>query len=211
MSVKLFSDKTPPLLLDGHVVHFSEGFNTGEVARYGDKFFRITNPQQVKFERYFIIPEANDDYVDVTLNNSASGSENIYPYQADELNEILIGIESDAVLVYPIMPSPDRYVQQLAYTGMVPSVTDATRKYLGCLTEIDTPFDEMKFRVCFVKDEVPMVLRLHINSGEAYDKVRLQFLVNRCTLKDLEFPTDTQKSRARKILRYSEIKKGGGA
>jgi len=209
MSVKLFSDKTPPLLLDGHVVHFSAGFNTGEVARYGDKFFRITNPQQVKFERYYIIPDA--DYVDVTLNNSASGSENIYPYQLDELNEILIGIEADDTLVYPIMPSPDRYVQQLAYTGMVPSVSDTTKRYLGCLTELDSPFDEMKFRVCFVKDEVPMVLRLYVDSGEAYEKVRLQFLVNRCTLKDLEYPTTEQKSRARKILRYTEIKKGGGA
>ena len=209
MSVKLFSDKTPPLLLDGHVVQFSEGFNTGEVARYGNKFFKIANPQQVKFERYYIIPDA--DYVDVTLNNSASGSENIYPYQLDELNEILIGIEADSTLMFPIMPSPDRYVQQLAYTGMVPSVSDTTKRHLGCLTEKDSPFDEMKFRVCFVKDEVPMVLRLYVDSGEAYEKIRLQFLVNRCTLKDLTAPTQEQKSRARKILRHTEIKKGGGA
>ena len=209
MSVKLFSDNTPPLLLDGHVVLFSEGYETGEVAKYGGKYFRIANPQQIKFERYFIIPDA--DYVDVTLNNSASGSENIYPYQMDELNEVLIGIKADDTLVYPIMPSPDRYVQQLSYTGMIPSVTNTTKRYLGCLTETDTPFDEMKFRVCFVKDEVPMVLRLYVDSAEAYEKIRIQFLVNRCTLKDLEVPTDTQKSRARKILRYSEIKKGGGA
>jgi len=207
MSFKLFADKTPPLLLDGHFVHFSAKFDTGEVAQYQNKYFRIANPQQVTFTRYWIIPNA--DYVDVTLNNAASGAENLYPYQLDEFNEILIGIENESVLVYPIMPSPDRYMGELAYTGMVPSHSNTTRRYLGCYTEKDTPKDEKKFRVCFVKDEVPMVLRLYVDSGEDYEKVMLHFLVNRCTLQKLEAPTEEQKARARTILRYSEIKKGG--
>jgi hypothetical protein len=208
MSVKLFADRTPPLLLDGHIVHFSKEYSTGEVVIYGDKYYRVSNPQQVKFVRYYIIPDA--DYVDVTLSNAASGTENIYPYQANELNEILIGIEGDSVLMYPIMPSPDRYMQELGYTGMSPSVGDTTKMYLGCLTEVDSPVKEKKFRVCFVKDEVPMVLRLYIDSGEAYEKVMLHFLVNRCSLQHLTVPTEDQKKVARRILRYSEIKKRGG-
>ena len=207
MSVRLFSDKTPSLLLDGFFVHFSVGYNTGEVAQYGNKYYRIANPQQVIFTRYYIIPQ--NDYKDITLSNSSSGSENIYPYQYDELNEVLIGIECENVLVYPIMPSPDRYMNELAYTSMIPSPSDTTRRYLGCYTQKDSPKDEMKFRMCFVKDEVPAVLRLYVDSGEAYEKVMLHFLVNRCTLQKLDAPSEEQKARARTILRYSEIKKGG--
>jgi len=206
--IKLFSDKAPSLLLDGYIIQFGDGYNTGEVAKFGGRYYKVKNPQQVRYTRYYIIPDS--DYIDVNLSNASSGTENLYPYQANELNEILLGIEADGTIVYPIIPAPDRYFQQLGYTGMIPSITDSTKRYLGCLTQDDTTKDNMRFRMCFVKDEDPMVLRCYVDSGQSYEKILLHFLVNRCTISKLDVPTESQKAKARRILRYSELKKGGG-
>lgn len=202
--IRLFT-KTPSLLLNSHIVHFSEKYRTGETDRYANQYFMVTDPQQVSYDRYYILYQ--NDYVDIDLHNASSGTENIYPEAVDELYEVLLGIEGD-VLTYPIIPSPDRHFQKLGYTGMIPDSSDDTKRYLGCYKESDIPYESLRLRLTFVKNLDPMILRIYIDSPKDYEKAVIRFLINRCRIKKLERPTPEQMSIARKILHYSELKKG---
>jgi len=208
--IRLFT-QTPNLLLEGHIVHFSEGYRTGETVPFADNYFQVTNPQQISFDRYYILPSA--DYKDVDLSNANTGAENLYPNSVDELYEVLFGFMGKT-LVYPIIPSPDRHFQKLGYTGMIPAMTDTTKRYLGCYKEHDTPYNEPKLRLTFVKNLDPMLLRTYIDAAldASYpqEKVIFGFLINRCTIVKLDAPTPDQKMKARRILHYTELKKKGG-
>ena len=208
--IRLFT-QTPNLLLEGHVVHFSEGYATGETERFADNYYKVTNPQQISYDRHYILPSA--DYADIALSNASTGTENLYPHSVDEMYEILFGFSGKS-LVYPIIPSPDRHFQKLGYTGMIPDRTNTTLRYLGSYKEHDSPYDEPKLRLTFVKDLDPMLLRTYIDAAldASYpqEKVVFGFLINRCTIVKLGAPTPDQKTKARRILHYTELKKKGG-
>ena len=197
-----------------HIVHFSDKFETGEVARYAGHYYKISNPQQISYDRYYILPGTGNDYLDVDLSNSPAGSENIYPYSEHELNEVLFGYSGKA-LIYPIIPAPDRHFQKLGYTSMLPDVTHATRMYLGCYKDHDTPYETPKLRMMFVKDLDSLILETRVDAPvnptaadtNSYEKIVFGFLINRCTITKIT-PNPEQASRARKILHYSELKKG---
>ena len=202
--IRLFTD-TPKLLLNEHIVHFSDKYRTGETERYANQYFKVTNPQQVSYDRYYILYQ--NDYVDVDLHNASSGTENLYPESVDEMYEILLGIEGDS-LIYPIIPSPDRHFEKLGYTGMIPDSSSTTKRYLGCYKPEDSPYETPRLRLTFVKNLDPMILRTYIDSPKSYEKVTFRFIINRCTIKKLDRPSPDQMSIARKILHYSELKKG---
>ena len=202
--IQLFTE-TPKLLLNNYIVHFSEKYRTGETERFANQYFLVTDPQQVSYDRYYILYQ--NDYLDIDLHNASSGTENIYPDSVEEIYEVLMGIEGD-VLTYPIIPSPDRHFEKLGYTGMIPDSSDTTKRYLGCYKPEDSPYETMKLRLTFVKNLDSMILRTYIDSAKAYEKVILRFLINRCRIIKLEHPTSEQMSIARKILHYSELKKG---
>lgn len=208
--IRLFT-QTPNLLLQGHIVHFSEGYRTGETEKFADHYYSIQNPQQISYDRYYILPST--DFLDVDLSNATTGTENLYPHSVDELYEILFGFSGKA-LVFPIIPSPDRHFQKLGYTGMIPDRTDTTLRYLGCYKEHDTPYGEAKLRFTFVKNLDPMLLRTYIDAAVdalfPQEKVIFGFLINRCTIVKLDAPTPDQKMKARRILHYTELKKKGG-
>lgn len=211
--LKLFTE-TPKLLMNEHIVYFSEKFHTGEVARYAGNFYKVTNPQQVSYDRYYILPGTGNDYLDVDLSNAASGTENLYPHAENELYEVLFGYSGKA-LIYPIIPAPDRHFAKLGYTGMLPDVTNATRMYLGCYKNHDTPYETPKLRMMFVKDLDALILRTRVDAPvnptaanvNSYEKIVFGFLINRCSITKIT-PNPEQASRARKILHYSELKKG---
>ena len=202
--IRLFTD-TPKLLLNDHIVHFSEKYRTGETERYANHYFRVTNPQQISYDRYYILYQ--NDYIDVDLHNASSGTENLYPDSVDEMYEVLMGIEGDS-LTYPIIPSPDRHFEKLGYTSMIPDSSDDTKRYLGCYKPEDSPYLTPRLRFTFVKNLDPMLLRTYIDSAKAYEKVTFRYIINRCTIKKVDHPSHEQMSIARKILHYSELKKG---
>lgn len=205
--IRLFT-KTPSLLLDSHIVHFSKEYNRGETAKFAGNYYKITNPQQVSYDRNFILPRA--DFLDVDLHNASTGTINLYPDSVDEIYEVLFGFEGKA-MIYPIIPSPDRHFQKLGYPSMIPNRADATLRYLGGYKENDTPYDEKKLRLTFVKDLDPMLLRIYIDAAAdalfPHEKVIFGFLVNRCTIEKI-VPTPEERSKARNVLHYTELKKG---
>lgn len=208
--IRLFT-QTPRLLQHGHIIKFSEGFNVGETTRYAGNYYQVSLPQQVSFDRWYILPDGptnSNDYKDVDLSNASSGTENIYPHDISEVYEVLMGFAGDA-LIYPIIPTPDRMFAKLGYTGMIPDITSTSKRYLGCYKRKDTPYATPRLRLTFVKDVDAMVLRLFADAGKDYEKVSLGFLINRCRITKLNSPTPTQVEVARDILHYSELKKGG--
>jgi len=196
--------KTPSLLLDSHIVVFSSKF-TGETERFASKYFVVENPAQVSYDRWYILPNA--DFLDIDLANAATGKENIYPDAVDELCEVLLGFNDGQYLVYPIMPSPDRYFYKLGYSGMIPDRAHANRRYLGAWKPVDSPYIEPMIRLTFVKDLTPMLLRTYIDSTDDYEKVVMRYVINRCTIRELKTPTSEQKAVARHIYYYTELKK----
>ena len=198
--IKLFT-YTPKLLQHGHIIHFSPGFDTGEVARYGGKYYRVQRPQQVYYDTYYILPNA--DYKDIDISNAASGTENLYPDRVDEIYEILFGFKGSAIIL-PIIPSPSTYFQKLGYTAMIPDVTSDTLKYLGGYKEKDTPYEAPKLRLTFMKHMDPMILRTLVDIADDYDKITFSWLVNRCMIKEIT-PTAEEKSVARTILHHTEL------
>lgn len=206
--IRLFTE-TPRLLQHGHIVRFSEKFDVGEVAKYAGNYYRVSDPQQISYDRWFILPNGpdnSDDYKDVDLSNASSGTENIYPHDVNEIYEVLFGFTGDA-LIYPIIPTPDRHFQKLGYTGMLPDVTSATKRYLGSYKEKDTPYETPRLRLMLVKDIDAMILRIYADAGKDYEKVVFGFLINRCRIFQIT-PTPEQRTVAREILHYSELKKG---
>lgn len=196
--------QTPKLLLDGHIVSFSSKY-TGETERFAGRYFIVDNPQQVAYTRYYTLPDA--DYKDIDLSNASTGKENLYPDSVDEIYEILLSFRQGDYLVYPIMPSPDRYFYKLGYAGMIPDRTNATKMYLGAWKYEDSPFYDPMIRLTFVKDLTPMILRTYIDSTDDYEKVTMRFLINRCTIRELKDPTPEERSIARHVYYYTELKK----
>jgi hypothetical protein len=205
---------TPSLLLDGHIIHVSAKFASGNTAQFADKYYVIDNPQQVPYDRWYVLPTA--DYRDVDLSNgTGTWQESIMPYEVSEINEVLFCFSGHQTLVYPMVPSA-RYFQKLSYSGMSPLPTNTTLRYLGCWKETDCYYDQndpknttMFVRMMFLKDIEPVILRTYIDSENTFEKVVMHFLINRCTIKSLPNPTAEEKRVARKILHWSELKKGG--
>jgi len=210
--IRTFGEQ-PKLLLDGHIIHISSKFKSGNTAQFADKYYEILNPQQVSYDRWWILPTA--DYRNVDLSNgTGTWQESIMPYEVQEINEVLFGFSGKDTLVYPMVPS-DRYFQKLSYTGMSPLTSSTTLRYLGCWKECDCYYDQedpentsLNVRMMFLKDVEPLILRTYIDSAAAHEKVIFHFMINRCTIKQIVSPAPSDKSKAREILHWSELKKG---
>ena len=210
--IKLFTE-TPRLLQEKHIVYFSKEFRKGDTADFADKYYRISNTQQVSFDRHWILPSGSNppaggtsnDYKDITLSNAASGKENIYPDTEGELYEILVGIEGN-VLIYPQIPG-SRYFYKLAYSDMLPDPSNTTKRYVGPWKAIDSPYYNPKLRLTFIYKLTPLKLRLYVDSADQYDKVILRFLINRCNIEQIK-PTADEVLKSRLVKYYSELSKG---
>ena len=210
--IKLFVD-TPRLLQEGHIVYISKEFRA-DTKDFAGKYFRISNPQQVCYDLDWILPSGSnppaavgiaDDYKDIVLSNAATGKENLYPDTETEINEILVGFEGD-VLVHPMIPG-SRYFHKLAATGMIPELTDATKRYIGPWKPVDSPYYNPRLRFTFLYKLTPLKLRLYVDSPATYEKVVIRFLINRCDIERIT-PTADEISKARKVKYYTELSKG---
>ena len=184
--LKLF-EKTPSLLLPGHVVKF-------ETAKPGDNFspnikdgeyYRVVNTVQVPYKIAVILP--GTDATELDMSNEASTSINLYPTSTRTLYEILLGFEGDNTMyIYPEIPA-GKYLLRLEESTMHPptDLTTLTEKYtLGAITPQDSPVDEPKLRIHTVKDMEPLYFRI-LNADLDYKKMPIYFLVNKCKIERL--------------------------
>ena len=196
------SPPVPKILQEGYSVRFTDQW-PDTLSNVAGKTFQIEKTNQVPYDITRIIPGGN--YTDVDLSN-ATGGENIYPENTRTLYETLIGLHPGNYLVHFYIPAGE-YVHRLEQAGMVPNVASATLRYLGARKPKDSPPDDKRIFTYSVKGLEPLILRLLVDNGVAFEKMVLELLVNKCYLKQIT-PTPEQLARAKVVRYYPELRWG---
>ena len=194
------SPGVPKLLQEGYYVRFTDQWPL-TLPHVKGKFFQVEKTNQVPYDITRIIPGGN--YTDIDLSN-ATGGENIYPENTKTLYETILGFKPGNYLVHFYIPAGE-YVHRLEQAGMVPNVASATLRYLGARKPEDSPYDDKRIFMYSVKDLEPLILRLLVDNGVAWEKMILGIVVNKCYLKQIT-PTAEQLARAKKIDYYTELR-----
>jgi hypothetical protein len=197
--------ETPPLLKEGHIVHFGPGWAT---ERQG-KTYRVEVAQQMEYDVDRIVSpgSGSTSYQDVSFDKPATGKVSndyisLLPISPDSLFELLIGIKG---LVYAYPRYNNAYFLKLEASGAIPDLTDADLAFLGFYDHIQTPYYSPTLREYTVKDMEAPVLRLY-NPMIEDEKVILRFIVNRLKVKEIRDPSDQEMKVAREIRHFSAMK-----
>ena len=201
VSLATVSPGVPKLLQEGYFVRFTDTW-PDTLSHVKGKFFQVDRTNQVPHDLSYIIQTAN--YRDVDLSN-ATGGERIYPENTKTLYEVALGFKPGTYLVHFYIPAGE-YMHRLEYSGMVPDVTHATRRYLGARKPEDSPYDDKRIFMYFVRHLEPLILRVFVDSGIGYEKCVLGLTVNKCYLTQIAAPTTEQLRLAKQIKYYSELR-----
>ena len=199
-----FSVVIPPKLLqEGYLVYFTGGWpSTHDAIR--EKLFRIEACNQVPYPRSYIIPTG--DYRDVDFSNgSGTYQESMYPENQNTLYEVLLGFAPGAFVSHWEIPS-GKSVHQLEWAQMYPDVTDVDKRYLGARRAEDSPYEDPRIKLYFVKDLAPLIMKLYCLPGVDYEKIMVSITVNKCDMRHIESPTDEQRLKAKVIRYYDELR-----
>lgn len=194
-----FSVVIPPKLLqEGYLVHFDSDWpSTHDAIR--EKTFRIDAVNQVPYDIPYTLPAA--DYRDVDFSNgSGTFQESMYPENNDSLFEVLVGFKPGNYLTHWYIPL-GKSIHQLEYAQMYPDLTDTKRKYLGARQPKDSPYEDPRIKLYFVKDLAPLIMRVYVLAGVDYEKCTVGYTVNKCQMQEIEEPTEEQLLKA-KVIRY---------
>lgn len=177
--------------------------------------FEVSNqPSLVRFATTKIIPGSDTvdsgDYVDLTLGNTTEYTSNdnwvnIYPEKEYVLYQIGVGLRPGHYMIHTYVPQAGQYVYDLGKSGMYPDVTDTTKIYLGPKYPEDTPYNSPLWFLYAVKDMPNIVLRELVYSGVDFDKVTIDWWINKCKLRCVERPSEMQKERALYLPWYKEF------
>ena len=200
-----FSVVIPPKLLqEGYLVFFSGDWpSTHEAHR--EKLFRINAVNTFGYVRPYILPTGASGtiYRDVDFSNgSGTFQESMYPENNNTLIEVLLGFKEGNFISHWQIPA-GKNIHQLEYAQMYPDITDATRLYLGIKTAKDSPFDDPRIKLYFIKDLAPLIMRLYVLAGVDYEKIVVGLTINKCHIEEIEAPTEEQMLKA-KVIRYFE-------
>ena len=200
-SLATVSPGVPKLLQEGYYVRFTEAWPATHSAVRG-KLFQIAETNPVPYDVFHSLP--TNDYRDVDLSNSAGG-ENLYPTNVNELYEVLLGFKPGNYLTQIFIPAGEA-LSRLGEASMNPSPTSATLRYLGARKPEDSPYDDKRIFMYFVKDLEPLILRLLVDTGIDFEKCVLGFKVNKCRLSHIAAPNAEQLRLAKVIRYYSELR-----
>lgn len=194
-----FSVVIPPKTLqEGYLVTFSSDWPSTHVA-IREKTFRIDAVNQVPYDLSYIIPTG--DYRDVDFaNGSGTFKENIYPENQNSLFEVLLGFKPGNFISHWYVPA-GKSIHNLEYAQMYPDLTNVKRKYLGARQPKDSPYDDPRIKLYFVKDLAPIIMRLYVLGGVDYEKIVTGLTVNKCLMREITAPTEEQMLKA-KVIRY---------
>lgn len=201
----------PKLLQEGYLVTFPESWPS-TLTHVRGKTFRIEACNQVPYDLNYILPE--EDYRDVDFSNgSGDYEESCYPEKTESLFEVAMGLgppwepdeEPPNYLVHFYIPA-DRHIHYLEYAGMTPLVTSSTLRYLGARKPKDSPYNDPRIKLYFVKDLTPLIARVYVLPGVDYEKCVLGLTINKCRLREITEPTEEQKLKAKVIRYYDEFR-----
>jgi len=191
----------PKLLQKGFFVKFTNEW-PDTLPYVKGKFFRIARVNEVNHDLSYILP--SNDYRDVDFSNQAGGV-NLYPENTKTLYEVALGFKKGNYQVQFYIPAGE-FVNRLEQAGMVPDVTVVARKYLGAFKPADSPYEDRRILLYFVKDLEPLIARTFVDTGCDFEKCVFGVTINKCYLEELKTPTSEQLARARTILYYTEMR-----
>lgn len=195
------------VLLVNQFVKFSNKFPSA-LAHVKGKTARIAAQQQVTYELSWILKEAY--YRDINLSNEDTG-EKLYPDVSENIYEMLIGFKPGNYFVHVYFPA-DYPIYRLDYPDMYPLISSASLKYLGAIKPSDSPVENPTFKLYLVYELKPIILRIYADDGVDYEKISMQFTVNRCLMDfgpewpDLPVPLKPPAITPKPILYLDEIK-----
>lgn len=188
----------PKIILPDWWVKFSPAF-PDTLDHIKGRTFRVTKQQQVDYELSWIIKEAC--YKDVNLSNEDAG-EKLYPDISNNLYEVLIGFKPGNYFCQVYFPA-DYPIYRLDHPDMSPLTSSASKKYLGAIKPSDSPVDNPTFKLYLVFKLKPIILRLYADDGVDYEKISLEFTINRCLMQEGVPPPEV---KPKPILYLDEIK-----
>ena len=195
------SPGVPKLLQEGYFVRFTDQW-PDTLPYVKNKSFKIGRTNQVPYDLSYILP--GNDYRDVDLSNNAGG-EALYPENTKTLYEVALGFKPGNYMVHFYIPAGE-FVHRLEQAGMVPDVTHATRRYLGARKPEDSPYDDKRIFMYFIKDLEPIILRVFVDTGVDFEKCVLGLTVNKCYMVAMPNPTNEQLAKAKVLHYYSELR-----
>ncbi len=189
------------LLQKGYFVRFSNEW-PDTLPYVKNKFFRVARTNEVNHDIPYTLPSGN--YRDVDFSNQFGGV-NLYPENTKSLFEVALGFKKGNYQVQFYIPAGE-FVNRLEQAGMVPNVASATLKYLGAFKPEDSPYEDKRILLYFVKDLEPLILRTFVDTGCDFEKVVFGLTINKCYLEEMKAPTQEQLARAKEILYYSQLR-----
>jgi len=200
-----FSVVIPPKTLqEGYLVHFDSDWpSTHEAIR--EKTFRIDAVNQVPYDLPYILPTGavGTLYRDVDFSNgSGAFQESLYPENLSSLFEVLVGFKPGNYISHWYVPA-GKSIHNLEYAQMYPDLTNVKRRYLGARQPKDSPYEDPRIKLYFVKDLAPIIMRLYVLAGVDFEKIVVGLTINKCQMRIIEAPTEEQKLKA-KVIRYFE-------
>lgn len=172
------------------------------------KTVRVLKQQQVKYPLSLTIKEAC--YKDVNLSNDDAG-EKLYPDVADNLYEVLVGFKPGNYFCHVYFPA-EYPLYRLDYPDMSPLISSDSLKYLGAIKPEDSPVDNPIFKLYLVFKLKPIILRLYADDGIAYEKMGLEFTINRCLMQEGVPPPEVKPKPIQYLdeIKWLSLGAGGG-
>lgn len=189
------------LLQKGAWVYFSPLWpDTWKWAK--GKVFEVSEePIIVPYAASYILP--GEDYKDLDLSNSTAGLK-LYPENEGVLYQCAVGFKPGDYITHIYVPK-EKYVYHLGEATMYPDVTDATKLYLGAKRPSDSPAGAPSLFLYFIKDSPAFYLRPYVLKDLTYEKVTIEFNINKCKLEEIESPTPDMIKKARLVAYYTSL------
>ena len=189
------------LLQKGAWVYFSEKWPGTWKWCSGKLFYVTEEPILVKYPKSYILP--GSDYKDLDLSNSDSGLK-LYPEDEGVLYQCAVGFKLGDYIAHIYVPK-DKYVYALGESTMYPNVDDADKLYLGAKEPSDSPHTSPLLFLYFIKDGPAFYLRPYVLQSVTYEKVTIEFNVNKLKLTEVINPPEDMIKRARLISYYTSL------
>jgi len=189
------------LLQRGSWVSFSGQWTDSYKWARGNTFKVSKTPLLIPYATSRIIPES--DYIDIDLSNAAGGLL-MYPEMENVLYQIAVGIKEGNFVIHTYIPV-NKYVYALGYPTMFPDVASATMRYLGAKTYKDSPDTAPLWFLYAIKDMPAFILRLYVLAGIDFEKVTIEWQINKCQLELIVQPTPEMLEKSLLLPWYTEF------
>lgn len=167
------------------------------------KFFYVSEePILVRYPASYILPGA--DYKNVDLSNSTAGLK-LYPQEEGVIYQCGVGFGPGDYITGIYVPGATKYVYQLADATMFPDVSNATTRYIGAKRPEDSPASSPLLFLYFIKDGPAFFLQPYVLESVSYEKVVMEFKINKCRLTEIPNPDEDMIKKARRIAYYTEL------